>query len=133
MDKETLVFVYGSLREGMSHPLRNLFVRHGTLLGTGTFQGKLYDLGRYPGAVTSKSKKDRIVGEVFLVKEPAHVLELLDKYEGRRFKRELAKVTVEDDPLTCWIYLYTKSPAGRRLIPSGDYVKYCKLMEQFSE
>src|SRR4051812_26909852 len=65
---DTFVLVYGPLREGMSHPLRNLFLRHGIFLGTGTFRGKLYDLGRYPGAVVSDSSKDRVIGEVFRIK-----------------------------------------------------------------
>jgi gamma-glutamylcyclotransferase (GGCT)/AIG2-like uncharacterized protein YtfP len=131
MDKENFVFVYGSLREEMSHPLRNLFVRHGIFLGTGTFQGKLYDLGRYPGAVASNSTKDRVVGEVFRIQEPEHVLELLDKYEGRRFKRERVRVALNsDDAIVCWTYLYMRSLSGRRLIPSGDYVEYCKFLER---
>ena len=134
MDKETFVFIYGLLREELNHPLRNLFVRHGTFLGTGTFQGKLYDLRRYPAAVVSNSREDRVAGEVFRINEPAHVLELLDKHEGRRFKREMVQVALNiDDAIDCWTYLYTKSLAGRTVIPSGDYVEHCKSLEPFSE
>jgi gamma-glutamylcyclotransferase (GGCT)/AIG2-like uncharacterized protein YtfP len=125
MEKEAHIFVYGTLRRQMSHPLSHLLVRHGVFVGTGIFQGKLYDLGRYPGAVPSKTKTDLITGEVYCLQQPDKVLELLDEYEGPRFKR--SQVTIfygEDRPISAWIYLYARSVAGRRIISSGDYVQY---------
>ena len=130
INNKNYIFVYGSLRESINHPLRNLLVRHGSFLGTGSYQGKLYDLGRYPGAIPSTSRQDRVVGEIFRLQEAEHVLKLLDKYEGPRFKREIVKVAIEDDAIPCWAYLYKKSPSGRTLIPSGDYVEYCKFLER---
>ena len=125
MEKEAHIFVYGTLRKQMSHPLSHLLVHHGVFVGTGIFQGKLYDLGRYPGAVPSKNKTDLITGEVYRLQQPDKVLELLDEYEGPRFKR--TQVTIfsgEDHPISAWIYLYARSVAGRRIISSGDYVQY---------
>lgn len=125
MDKEAHLFVYGTLRSKMSHPLSHLLVHHGIFLGTGIFQGKLYDLGRYPGAVPSKDKTDLVTGEVYRLQEPGKVLELLDEYEGPRFKRTLVTIFFgQDSHISCWIYLYTRSLAGRRIIVSGDYVQY---------
>jgi pyruvate carboxylase len=51
MDNEDYLFVYGTLRSQMNDPLHRLLETHAVLVGTGTFQGKLYDLGRYPGVV----------------------------------------------------------------------------------
>ena len=127
------IFVYGSLRESMHHPMRNLLVRHGTFVGTGSFQGKLYDLGRYPGVVPSGSRTDRVMGEIFRITRSQHVLKLLDDYEGRRFKREQVGVVLNDadrSTLTCWAYIYKRSIAGRVYIPSGDYIEYRRYLER---
>ncbi len=125
MEKEAHLFVYGTLRQQMSHPLSHLLVRHGIFLGNGVFQGKLYDLGRYPGVVPSAKKTDLVTGEVYRLQRPEAVFEVLDEYEGPRFKR--AQVTIyfgEETHIPCWIYLFIRSVAGRRIIPSGDYVQY---------
>lgn len=119
------VFVYGQLRRGMNHPMQNLLVRHASYLGQGYFQGKLYDLGRYPGATRSRSPKDRVIGDLYRIDESAPVMERLDEYEGRRFAREEVVVRIEhEDQIRAWAYLYTRSVLGRTLIPSGDYVEY---------
>jgi gamma-glutamylcyclotransferase (GGCT)/AIG2-like uncharacterized protein YtfP len=125
MEQETDLFVYGTLRKQMSHPLGHLLIRQGKFLGLGIFQGRLYDLGRYPAVVPSKNKTDLVTGEVYRLSPPERVLGLLDEYEGPRFKR--TRVTVffgPDGRLSCWIYLYTRSVAGRRIILSGDYVQF---------
>jgi pyruvate carboxylase len=125
MEKEAHLFVYGTLRRQMSHPLCHLLVRHGIFLGTGIFQGKLYDLGRYPGAVPSRKKTDLVTGEIYRLQNPKEVFDILDEYEGPRFKR--AQVTIfceEETQILCSIYLYTHSISGRRIISSGDYVGY---------
>jgi pyruvate carboxylase len=125
MEKDLHLFVYGTLRKQMGHPLSHLLVRHGKFLGLGIFQGKLYDLGRYPGVMPSSNKTDLVTGEVYHLHEPDRVLHVLDEYEGPRFKRTLVSVFFEPEShLSCWAYLYTRSVAGRRIITSGDYVQF---------
>ncbi|HEY7167897.1 MAG TPA: gamma-glutamylcyclotransferase family protein [Candidatus Binatia bacterium] len=125
MEKEAHLFVYGTLRKQMSHPLSNLLVRNGNFLGLGIFQGKLYDLGRYPGAVPSKDKTHLVTGEIYRLNDPARVLPLLDEYEGPKFKRSRADIYLgPHETLACWIYLFTRSVAGRRIITSGDYIRF---------
>lgn len=125
MKSWTYVFVYGQLRRGMDHPMQHLLVRHATYLGLGHFQGKLYDLGRYPGAIHSRSSRDRVVGDIYRIDESTAVMERLDEHEGRRFAREEVIVRIDhEDQIRCWAYLYTRSVFGRVLIPSGDYVEY---------
>jgi gamma-glutamylcyclotransferase (GGCT)/AIG2-like uncharacterized protein YtfP len=51
-------------------------------VGTGSFQGKLYDIGRYPGVVRSGRNTDRVMGEIYRLSEPRRALEILDEYEG---------------------------------------------------
>ena len=125
MEKEDHLFVYGTLCQRIKHPLSHLLVHHGIFVGEGLFQGKLYDLGRYPGAVSSRKKSDFVTGEIYRLENPKQVFHILDEYEGPRFKR--TQVTIffgEDSRLLCWIYLYTHSISGRRIISSGDYVGY---------
>lgn len=118
------IFVYGSLREDLN-PMRNLLLRHGKILGTATIQAKLYDLGQYPGAVTSPANTDRIFGEVFEIQQADHVFAVLDSYEGQHFKREEITLTLDDGPtMRCWAYFYTGSLMRKALIASGDYIKY---------
>lgn len=64
MDHETYLFVYGTLRKPIHNPLHRLLETEANWVATGTFQGKLYDLSRYPGAVPSRGKNDRILGEI---------------------------------------------------------------------
>ncbi|HXV78675.1 MAG TPA: gamma-glutamylcyclotransferase family protein [Candidatus Binatia bacterium] len=125
MDHETHLFVYGTLRKPMHDPLHRLLETEGKLVTTGTFQGKLYDLGRYPGAVPSRGKNDRTLGEIYRLREPQRVFKILDAYEGRRFKRQQVTILQEEKKtITAWIYLYVGSVKGHPLIPSGDYVQH---------
>ena len=126
MEKEADLFVYGTLRKQMSHPLCHLLAREARFLGLGTFQGKLYDLGRYPGAVSSKDRTHLVTGEIYRLSDAARVLRLLDEYEGPKFKRARVEITIgTHESIPCWIYLYTRSVAGRRIITGGDYIRFC--------
>ena len=125
MDNEAYLFVYGTLRSQMNDPLHRLLETHAILVGTGTFQGKLYDLGRYPGAVPSRGHTDHVIGEIYRFSEPQRAFEILDEYEGHRFKRKRVTIIQEDGKsINSWIYLYARSVTRRALIRSGDYVHY---------
>ena len=127
METDAYLFVYGTLRSQMNDPLHRLLETHAAFVGTGFFQGKLYDIGRYPGAIRSRSNTDRVIGEIYQLSEPRRALEILDEYEGRRFRRKLATIAQEDGKsIACWIYLYARSITHRSLIRSGNYVQYRK-------
>ena len=125
MDNEEYLFVYGTLRSQMNDPLHRLLEKDAILVGTGSFQGRLYDLGRYPGVVPSRGKTDRVLGEIYRFREFKRAFEILDEYEGHRFKRRRVTVFQEDGrSITSWIYLYARSVKRRPRIPSGDYILY---------
>ena len=125
MDTEEYLFVYGTLRSQMNDPLHGLLEKHAVLVGTGSFQGKLYDLGRYPGAIPSHGKTDRVLGEIYRFSESQRTLEILDEYEGHRFKRKRVTIVQESGKsIPCWIYLYARSVRRRPRISSGDYIRY---------
>ena len=114
-----------TLRSQMNDPLHHLLETQAILVGTGTFQGKLYDLGRYPGVVRSHGNTDRVIGEIYRFSAPQRAFQILDEYEGHRFKRKRVTILQEDGKsITSWIYLYARSVTRRALIRSGDYVQY---------
>ena len=78
MENDTYLFVYGTLRSQMNDPLHRLLETQAVFVGTGFFQGKLYDIGRYPGAIRSRSNTDRVIGEIYQPSEPRRALEILD-------------------------------------------------------
>jgi len=127
MDSGDYLFVYGTLRSGIRNPAHQLIKVHAIFVATGAFQGKLYNLGRYPGTVPSRGTKDRIVGEIYRLTDAQSALKILDAYEGRRFKRK--RVTIKKQHgrrVTAWIYLYVGTVKQQSRIHSGDYLQYRK-------
>ena len=76
------LFVYGSLRRNMQNPMAELLGVHASYIGPGRFNGKLFDLGHYPGVVASTQLTDIVYGDVYHLPQPADLLTRLDQYEG---------------------------------------------------
>ena len=58
------LFIYGSLIAGaLEKRAQRILKKHCETLGPATVQGKLYDLGLYPGAIASFRKADKVYGE----------------------------------------------------------------------
>ncbi len=123
----TYLFVYGTLRRHGTTSIRLALAQDSVFVGVGKFRGRLYDLGRYPGAVASAAKNNLVVGEVYRLGTPKTAFAALDAYEGRRFQRKRAVIRLlNGKKITSWIYLFTGATTGHALIPSGDYVKHLK-------
>ena len=134
MKQRTYVFVYGTLMNGME--ASDLLAAEGArLVGRGRIEGRLVDLGEFPGAVHSSNTRDAVVGEVYELPSQA-ALRQLDHYEeyspndpGRSlFVRENVRAELLDGSgqLNAWTYFYNEEE-GRlqaRRIPSGDYRSY---------
>lgn len=78
---DALLFVYGTLRRDMDHPLHGFLREHADFIGNGFYRGLLYRVSWYPGAVSSSNTDDRVIGEVYRLREEALVLSGLDIYE----------------------------------------------------
>lgn len=123
-----LLFVYGTLLRGLRDDvLKKVGAK---LVGTGTIQGRLYDLGRYPGAKRRIGPSDRVRGEVHRLPDPENALAVLDEYEGFfpdtpakcEFVREAVKVTLDGGRRQqAWAYLYNRPVDESQFMPSGDY------------
>jgi len=130
------LFVYGTLRKDVGNAMSQVLVRHTRFVGDATFQGKLFDLGNYPGAIPSDNAQDLVHGEAYAL-EPLiqnQVLARLDEYEGcsvrsetlSEFRREHVMITLDNGrSVFSWIYLYNSTKTGTP-IPSGDYSRYLK-------
>jgi predicted GNAT family N-acyltransferase/gamma-glutamylcyclotransferase (GGCT)/AIG2-like uncharacterized protein YtfP len=117
------LFVYGSLRRKAGHPVHRVLVEAGKFIGNGRFQGKLYDLGRFPGAIPSREISDRVIGEIYRIEEDRRTFQLLDKYEGSHFRRARGPVVLDNgEKISAWIYLYIGPMHLGKLIRSGDYL-----------
>ena len=119
-----LLFVYGTLRSASGHPMHRKLRAESDFVGAGTFRGRLYDLGAFPGAVLSRSNADRVRGEIYRLREPIRTLGALDAYEDKAFRRLKTTVRRENGARTrCWIYLYALPVTRFRRIAGGDFIK----------
>lgn len=131
-DERARVFVYGTLREGFSNPGRDVLTTHGTLLGEGTVQGVLYDLGSFPALVDAGEADERVVGDVYaLDHEPSVALDRLDRYEGARgpnplpYERRRRTVEMQDGTERgAWTYVWTGDVERSPRVEAGDWIAH---------
>lgn len=128
------LFAYGSLLTGTGdRVLDRLMARACAPVGEAIMQGKLFDLGSYPGALPSSCPSDEIRGQLFLLKQPQRVLRMLDAYEGISLDTGYGEYVRHRVPVTltatghqvdAWVYFYAGRVTGRPRIASGDYQAY---------
>ena len=127
------LFTYGTLLSGMGHPMHEVLIHFAELAGPAYINGKLYELGQYPGLVLSNNVKKVVWGEVYRIHTEDELFRYLDDYEGcashcrkpHEYRRDL--VTIHDadgHSLLAWAYLYKKPVNHLQLIPNGDYLSY---------
>jgi len=126
-----LLFVYGTLRSGFAHTFRQLMESQTTFLSYGTVNGRLYDLGSYPGLILTDDSTDIVHGEVYQVHNESLIREL-DLYENYRkndpgslYIRSLQKINMNDGrSVEAIVYTYNKSLDNAIRITEGDYKTY---------
>jgi gamma-glutamylcyclotransferase (GGCT)/AIG2-like uncharacterized protein YtfP len=119
------LFVYGTLRNAFDLKLKNRVAKELKYVSKAKVGARLYDLGRYPGAV--KDKTSEVMGDVFLLSDPEKVLKFLDDYEGEEYERKKEKVKLRSGELiTAWIYWYKGIVKEERRIFYKDYLNYLK-------
>ena len=124
------LFVYGTLRRDSRHDMYDLLARHASFVGDASFQGRLFLVEKFPGAIRSLDPSDSVRGEVYRLESPRAVLPRLDEYEdfdpgdphGSLYRRELADVVLDDGRVVrAWLYLYNRPVDGLPRVSSGDY------------
>lgn len=129
----SLLFVYGTLRQGCENPHARGLHAVSTLLGPGTICGELFLLGdshfAYPGATHVPSGASRVHGDLLQLHDQS-VLTQLDAYEGigpeiplpHEYERILVDVTTNGGGIVqAWCYICKNAPPGRPVIPSGNF------------
>jgi gamma-glutamylcyclotransferase (GGCT)/AIG2-like uncharacterized protein YtfP len=119
------LFVYGTLRGDAGHRAAGMLARRAREVGPGRVRGRLYDLGAYPAAVRSPHPHHRVRGLVYRMEVGLREVLLadLDRYEGGEYRREVARVVLEDgESVQAWVYFYAGTPPPGREIGSGDYL-----------
>ncbi|MBT3070533.1 gamma-glutamylcyclotransferase [Rhodomicrobium sp. Az07] len=123
------IFVYGTLMRASRSPYARLLETRARFVGEACAPGRLYNLGRFPGAVFEEAARTRIHGEVFKLNGPA-VLAALDAYEGCAgvgtkpdlFYRTIIEVRLHrGGTLAVWVYPYAGNVDARPLIASGRF------------
>jgi gamma-glutamylcyclotransferase (GGCT)/AIG2-like uncharacterized protein YtfP len=125
--RDSLLFVYGTLRPFVDIAMAKWLRRAARYLGPATTPGRLYDLGAYPGMRAARGRREHVVGDVYRVMNP-RVFRVLDRYEAgsarnkARFVRERCVVKLDrGGRRNAWTYRYRYSVVSAARIASGDY------------
>ncbi|MBS0001876.1 MAG: gamma-glutamylcyclotransferase [Thioalkalivibrio sp.] len=119
------LFVYGTLLRGLS---RAQVLRGARFLGPALVEGRLFDLGRYPGL---RPGRGLVVGELWEV--DTATLERIDRIEGfdprdrtgSLYQRVKTPVrSLSGTPFSAATYRYNRRPPGDARIGHGDYRRY---------
>jgi gamma-glutamylcyclotransferase (GGCT)/AIG2-like uncharacterized protein YtfP len=124
------LFVYGTLGRNAQHEMHGHLIRNADDAGEGTFNGILYRLAHYPGAVASDRPGDIVHGELYRLRDAAEVFRHLDPYEGcgphdptpRQYVREIKPIRRADGmQVQAWIYIYNRDVTNLARIASGRF------------
>ena len=62
------IFVYGTLRKHSANPMYKVLVHNCEYLSDAYMKGKLYEVQGYPGVIESANENDKVISEVYKVK-----------------------------------------------------------------
>lgn len=123
------LFVYGTLLDA-NNVYGDFLKRNSEYITEGSFHGKLYHIGEYPGAHYIPEEKGKVYGSIVAMTDENKVLRVLDDYEGfgfsgtvpNEFTREFMNIdTANGDKLDCWVYLFNLPVTNFKFIPSGRW------------
>ncbi len=138
MATHDLIFVYGTLLSGTGSRMSRWLASQADFVDQGQFQGRLFRIGNYPGVVSSKRPVDRVRGEIYRVRNPAHSLAQLDAYENydparpsqSEYLRVLRPVRLRrGGTLDCWVYVYNRRRSRLPRIASGNFLRVPRLQQ----
>ena len=109
------LFVYGTLLKDFDSYMSKFLNRNSEFIGTGYFNGRLYQISWYPGAVLSDLPSEKVFGHLFKIHNEEKTFQILDDYEGigltaehpNEYKRELIQAYLESNvKINTWVYVY---------------------------
>ena len=125
-----LLFVYGTLMRGYSHPMARLLSANADFLGEASCHGRLYTVKHYPGLVLSDDASDVVFGELYRLRAVEDLLREFDMYEAcgegfaepTQYVRQMLSVTLAGTKRDAWTYIYNWPVAGLAWIESGRFL-----------
>lgn len=123
------LFVYGTLMRGYPHPMARELAQRAAYKGRAAYQGRLFLVESYPGAVPSANKDDVVHGEVFHLHDLSY-LAAFDHYEAcdpgaskpTQYRRVIQTVQMDSgETVETWIYLYNWPTSKLSRIASGKF------------
>jgi gamma-glutamylcyclotransferase (GGCT)/AIG2-like uncharacterized protein YtfP len=126
--ENTYLFTYGTLKKGFENPFAEKVHLASDFEGEGFFNGRLYLISWYPGAVYDKAETRKVHGEVYRLND-TEILKELDEYEdvfedeaSSLYLRKAVIITMGNgSEIPCWTYLYNQSVDGLPLISNGHF------------
>jgi gamma-glutamylcyclotransferase (GGCT)/AIG2-like uncharacterized protein YtfP len=124
------LFVYGSLRTAIAEEARaagDVLSAHARRLGEASMQGRLYAVSWYPGFAPGHSRIERVIGDVWRIRNRAALFAALDTYEGREYVRARRVARMASGvKISAWVYIYAAELNGAPKIPSGDFAEWLR-------
>jgi gamma-glutamylcyclotransferase (GGCT)/AIG2-like uncharacterized protein YtfP len=126
-----LLFVYGTLMRGYSHPMARLLSSNADFLGPASCRGRLYKVKHYPGLVLSEDESERVFGELYRLRAVDDLLRAFDMYEAcgegfpepTQYVRQMLPVTLaEGTARDAWTYIYNWPLTGLAWIETGRFL-----------
>lgn len=121
-----LLFVYGLLRKGSSHPMSIYLAANAKYISEGFIEGSLHLISHYPGAII-KNDGRQIIGDIYNI-EDASLWKEIDAFEGlpysHEYRKELVEVKTVGGLKECVIYVYNRPANNLMQIESGDFLSY---------
>ena len=127
-----LLFVYGTLMRGYSHPMARLLSANADFLGEVSCRGRLYMVKHYPGLVLSDDAAEIVHGELYRLRAPEDLLREFDMYEAcgegfpepTQYLRRILGITLGDSStVDAWTYIYNWPVDHLTRIESGRFLK----------
>jgi len=127
------IFVYGTLRRDANSEMHQLLAKYAEFVDDATYQGKLYKIDYYPGAVPSDNPSDAVQGEVYRLHQADVALLLLDQYEEfgpefpepNEFIRKKQSVLLKNGcTVAAWVYVYNHPISSLELIKPANFIQY---------
>ena len=123
------LFVYGTLGRNAGHEMHQHLIKHADYAGQAVFNGQLFQVAHYPGAVPSPHQEDKVFGELYRVSNSGELFAHLDDYEGcgpgdpapTEFVRRTMPVLQDGAEVQAWIYLFDRDVEGLPRILSGRF------------
>jgi gamma-glutamylcyclotransferase (GGCT)/AIG2-like uncharacterized protein YtfP len=126
-----LLFVYGTLMRGYSHPMARLLSSNADFLGPASCRGRLYKVKHYPGLVLTDDESERVFGELYRLRAVDDLLRAFDMYEAcgegfpepTQYMRQTLPVTLADGTESeAWTYIYNWPVEALARIESGRFL-----------